>query len=167
MDKSKKINKLIVSSNYLDSNDDIPGVGAFLPAEVFSPNWCKLINKSHQITHVCVPHISSNCITEDFIKEIKDLTGINITILPFNPKLFKKIHENWSDINYLYHHDIKDGLYILLDSNNDFDIMKYIYMIQRKINISIKHYKKINNIKEPDSWTLHYLSDKRHKWVGR
>lgn len=40
-----------------------------------------------------------------------------------------------------------------------------IYLIQRKINISLKYYKKINNIIDPDScnWTLHYLSQKRHK----
>ena len=125
-----------------------------------------LIDKSHQITHVCVPNISSNCITEEFINGFKDLIGLNITIIPFDPILFEKINERWSGIND--NSNIKDGLYILIDSNNASDIMHYMFVIQRKINISIKHYKKINNIKDLDScfWTMHYLSDKRHKWVG-
>ena len=124
-----------------------------------------LIDTSYQITHVCVPYISSNCITYDFIKEIKDLTCLNITIIPFKSILFDQIHETWSDKHDTL--DIKDGLYILIDSNNEFAHHQYIYLIQRKINVSLKYYKKINNIINPNScsWIMHYLSHKRHKWV--
>ena len=124
-----------------------------------------LIDTSHQITHVCVPYISSKCITDDFIKEIKDLTCLNITIIPFKSILFDQIHETWSDKHDTL--DIKDGLYILIDSNNEFAHHQYIYLIQRKINVSLKYYKKINNIINPNScsWIMHYLSHKRHKWV--
>ena len=34
------------------------------------------INVSHQIAHLCFPELSSKCITEEFVTNIKDKFGI-------------------------------------------------------------------------------------------
>jgi hypothetical protein len=120
------------------------------------------INQSHQITHVCVPHISSNYINPTFIDNVKTNFNINITVIPFNPLLFNELHENNHACSNTQS-DIKDGLYILIDSNDPYIIIKHIGKIQKHINTALKEYKSND---EKTSWTCHYLDDIRHKWVG-
>jgi len=129
------------------------------------------INKDHQITHICVPKmVSSTYITNKFIRNIKNKYGLRITVIPFNKLLFENIHENWTDENYTTD-GLTDGLYIIIDSPvflSKFHF-KYIGIIQKEIGVAINDYKKNNNINPTihhSSWTLHYLSDRRHKWVG-
>ena len=142
----------------------------YLKKQLYLKPYIDKINKEHQITHVCVPKmVSSEYITDTFIVNIKTLYGLNITVVQFDPILFKRIHEDWTDEDYTTD-DLTDGLYILIDTMNEFNLMKYIRIIQRKINIAIDDYKKINNIEKTDNdgcWTLHYLSNKRHKWVRK
>jgi len=127
------------------------------------------INKDHQITHLCVAKmVSSTYITNEFIRDIKNKYGLRITVIPFNKILFENIHEDWTDEKYTAD-GLTDGLYILIDSLDSFIHFKYIGIIQRKIGVAINDYKKKNNINptiHPCSWTMHYLSDRRHKWVG-
>lgn len=126
------------------------------------------INKDHQITHVCVAKmVSSTYITNEFILNIKNIYGLQITVIPFNKILFENIHEDWTDENYTTD-GLTDGLYILIDSLDSFIHFKYIGIIQKKIGNAINDYKKKNNINTTNhpSWTMHYLSDRRHKWVG-
>jgi len=120
------------------------------------------INQSHQITHICVPHISSNYINPTFIDYIKINFNINITVIPFNPLLFYDLHENNHDCSAIQSH-INDGLYILIDSNDPYTIINHFRKIQKHINTALKEYKSKDEI---TSWTCHYLDDKRHKWVG-
>jgi len=120
------------------------------------------INQSYQITHICVPHISSNYINSTFIDNVKINFNIDITVIPFNPLLFNDLHEN-NHACSTTQSEIKDGLYILLYSNDTFSIIKHIGKIQRHINIALKEYKLKDEI---TSWTCHYLDDKRHKWVA-
>jgi len=117
------------------------------------------INQTNQITHLCIKNIDSNCITQEFIDFIKNEFDITITLIPFNPILF----ENENDEDYTKSGSdsptkLAKGLYILLDSSNVHNIMKYICIIQNKIRTSLEN----KNI----SWILHYLSHKRHKWIG-
>ena len=127
------------------------------------------INQSHQITHLCVPYISSKYITNAFIDYVKTNYNINITVIPFNVLLFKDLHENNSACELFFStssnepYNIKDGLYILIDSNDPHIIMKYIGIIQNHINNGLKEYKSNDTL---TSWTLHYLDNKIHKWVG-
>jgi len=129
--------------------------------EYMSP-FMDAINKTHQITHVCVPHISSNYINPTFIHHVKTNFNIDITVIPFNPLLFNVLHENNHSCSETQS-VINDGLYILIDSIDPYIIFKYIGKIQKHINIALKEYKSNNEI---TSWTLHYLDDKRHKWVA-
>ena len=125
------------------------------------------INKNHQITHLCVPKmVSSKYITQEFIDDIYKKYGLQINVIPFNPIIFEQIHEDLTDEDYTTD-GLTDGLYILIDSLDAFYHIKYIGIIQRKINIAINDYKKNNNIPPTlTNWTMHYLSDRRHKWVG-
>tara|TARA_B110001469_G_C9372089_1_gene193793 strand:+ start:91 stop:510 length:420 start_codon:yes stop_codon:yes gene_type:complete len=125
------------------------------------------LNQSNQITHVCVPHISSNYINSTFIDNVKINFNINITVIPFNPLLFNDLHENNHACSTTQSY-IKDGLYILIDSNDPYTIIKHIGKIQRHINIYLKEYKskEYKSKDEITSWTCHYLDDKRHKWVA-
>ena len=120
------------------------------------------INQSHQITHICVPHISSNYINPIFIDNVKINFNIDITVIPFNPILFNDLHEN-NNACYATQSVINDGLYIIINSNDPYIIMKHIGKIQKHINIGLTEYKSNNEI---TSWTCHYLDDKRHKWVA-
>jgi hypothetical protein len=111
------------------------------------------IDVSHQITHLCVPELSSKCISEEFVTNIKDTFGIHITIVPFDKILFQS--------------GIYDGIYLLIDCIDDFQIIKGIETIQRHI----KENKKRNLIErgplDDFSWTATYLSYRRHKWDGK
>ena len=136
------------------------------PAASYIQPFIDKINKDHQITHVCVAKmVSSTYITNEFIINIKNIYGLKITVIPFNKILFENIHEDWTDENYTTD-CLTDGLYILIDSLDSFIHFKYIGIIQRKIGVAINDYKKKNNINTTSGWHLHYLSDRRHKWVG-
>jgi len=140
----------------------------YLKKQLYLKPYIDKINKEHQITHVCVPKmVSSEYITQEFIDDIYIKYGLQINVIPFSPILFERIHEDWTDEDYTTE-GLTDGLYVLIDTMNEFNLMKYIGIIQRKINIAIDDYKKINNIENTDndgSWTLHYLSEKIHKFV--
>jgi hypothetical protein len=77
------------------------------------------INVLHQITHLYVPELSSTCITEEFVNNIKDEFGIHITIVPFDKVLFPS--------------EVYDGLYLLIDCMYSLKIREGIGTIQRHI----------------------------------
>ena len=125
------------------------------------------IDKTHQITHLCVPDIGTECMTQVLINELKDEYGITITIVPFNSDLFPPT--------------CKNGVYLLIDCLNDWNIMVNIGRIQRCFGRELTKYKKINPPSLPKCrkdetincetalmgqviWTLSYISDRRHKW---
>ena len=125
------------------------------------------IDETHQITHLCVPDIDTNCMTQVLINELKDEYGITITIVPFNADLFPQKCTN--------------GVYLLIDCLNEWNIMKNIGRIQRCFRRELNKYKKINPPSLPKCrkdktikcetsligdvvWTLSYISDRRHKW---
>jgi len=137
------------------------------PHHLYIQTFIDKINKKHQITHLCVPKmVSSKYLTQEFIDDIYKKYGLQINVIPFNPIIFEQIHEDLTDEDYTTD-GLTDGLYILIDSLDAFYHIKYIGIIQRKINIAINDYKKNNNIPPTlTNWTMHYLSDRRHKWVG-
>ena len=139
----------------------------YLKKQLYLKPYIDKINKEHQITHVCVPKmVSSEYITQEFIDDIYIKYGLQINVIPFSPILFEQIHEDWTDEDYTTD-GLTDGLYILIESLDAFYHIKYIGIIQQKINIAINDYKKGNNINPtPANWTMHYLSDRRHKLVG-
>ena len=127
------------------------------------------INVSHQITHLCVPELSSKCITEEFITNIKDKFGIYITIVPFDKVLFP--------------YEVYDGIYLLIDCMTFHKIMEGIGTIQRHIKENFCEYKKLNpqppqKCRKSDgscptaisnsitNLIIRVLSNKRHKWNG-
>ena len=86
------------------------------------------INVSHQITHLCVPELSSKCITEEFVTNIKDKFGIYITIVPFDKVLFPT--------------EVYDGIYLLIDcmtSTKLWKVLEQFNVILKKIFLNIKN----------------------------
>ena len=141
---------------------------AVLSKQLYLQPYMNTINENHQITHVCVPRmVSWNSLTEEFIEHVKIKYLLQITVVPFNPILFEDLHDGSFWCKPSNTDNLTDGLYILVDTNNEFNVMKYIGQIQREINKYIDQYKITNDIQPSlTSWCLHYLSDRRHKWVG-
>jgi hypothetical protein len=107
--------------------------------------FIEAIDERHQITHLLVPNIGAECISEEFKKAIKDAYGINITTVPFNSDLFPP--------------NINNGLYLLIDCMYKHIIMAKVGRIQTHIRLALTNYKLV--------WTLSFLSKKQHKWEGK
>jgi hypothetical protein len=93
------------------------------------------IDESHQITHLCVPNIGPECITQELIMELKDAYGITITIVPFNSSLFPP--------------NCTNGIYLLIDCLYEHNILLNIGRIQRQIKEELIKYKKLNPPTQP------------------
>ena len=81
-------------------------------------------------------------------KILKDAYSINITIVPFDSRLFQQ--------------DTSNGLYLLIDCIYKHKIMWNVGKIQNHIRISMTNKKKCNVI-----WSLLFLSNRQHKWEGK
>jgi len=106
------------------------------------------INEAHQITHLCVPDIGTECVTQELKTELKDSHGINITTVPFDSCLFPPNTSN--------------GLYLLIDCLNKHKIMSKVVIIQHKIKEELYNIRKGSVI-----WTLSLISNRQHKWDGK
>jgi hypothetical protein len=113
------------------------------------------IDEAHQITHLCVPYLGEECISEELKKMLKDNYSINITIVPFDSSLFPQ--------------DTSNGLYLLIDCMNQHRIMATVGRIQNRIGLALTHYKKNEGKKclYKVIWTLLFLSNRQHKWEGK
>ena len=69
------------------------------------------------------PELSSKCITEEFVTNIKDKFGIYITIVPFDKVLFPS--------------EVYDGIYLLIDCMAFYQ-MEQFRAILKTIYVNIK-----------------------------
>jgi len=116
------------------------------------------INELHQINHLCVPDIGTECVTHELKKELKEAYGINITIVPFDSILFPPNTSN--------------GLYLLIDCMDTHKIMSNVGKIQQKIKDALLKYNSRDDSKPnvPNGsviWNLSFLSNRQHKWDGK